>query len=98
MNLTCGRNPWKRACLEDSTYKAYSRNPRFLSTILPISQELDAILARIFERDAHKRIGIAELRQLIEDCPSFTTHPVPTVLPTPPPEKQQSPKGPNQTA
>ena len=92
VNLTCGRNPWKRACHEDSTYRAYARNPRFLSTILPISEELDAILGRIFERDPRKRIGIRELRDLILGCQAFTTRPPVTGLSTPPPEKQYVPQ------
>ena len=73
VNLTCGRNPWKRACMEDSTYRAYTRDPTFLSSILPISSQLETILGRIFERDPHKRTGLAELRQMIMDCPSFTS-------------------------
>jgi len=73
VNLTCGRNPWKRASMDDSTFRAYRTNSKFLSSILPLSSELDAILARIFECDARKRIGIPELRSLILTCPRFTT-------------------------
>ena len=94
MNLSCGRNPWKRACLEDSTYRAFSRNPRFLSSILPISEDLNLILGRIFERDPRRRIGIRELRDLIVRCPTFTTRPVNTGLQTPPPEKECMPQAP----
>ncbi|KAL9630308.1 MAG: hypothetical protein Q9164_006486, partial [Protoblastenia rupestris] len=91
VNLTCGRNPWKRACPEDSTYRAYSRNPKFLSSILPISSELDAILGRIFERDPAKRIEIPELRKLIHRCSAFTTRPF-GGLSTPPSEPEQVPQ------
>lgn len=73
MNLTCGRNPWKRASVEDSTFKAYLKNPKFLSSILPLSPELDSILRRIFECDPRRRIGIPELRNLILKCSRFTT-------------------------
>lgn len=72
VNLTCGRNPWKRASTEDATFRAYLRNPAFLSSILPLSPELDGILRRIFERDPLKRITIPELRDLILRCPRFT--------------------------
>ena len=89
MNLTCGRNPWKRACMEDSTFRAYRNNPRFLSSILPLSSELDFILSRIFETDPRKRISIPELRSLILGCSRFTTTSTGTRLPTPPPEQQQ---------
>ena len=85
VNLTCGRNPWKRASIEDSTFRAYLRNPRFLSSILPLSPELDAILRRIFECDPRRRISIPELRDLIVRCPQFTSRTA-SAPPTPPPE------------
>lgn len=75
VNLTCGRNPWKRASMEDSTFRAYTKNPKFLSSILPLTPELDSILQRIFECDPRKRIQIPELRELIRRCPRFTTQP-----------------------
>ena len=87
VNLTCGRNPWKRASIEDSTFRAYLKNPKFLSSILPLSPELDAILRRIFECDPRRRISILELRELVVRCPRFTTHAAP---PTPPAEETTS--------
>ncbi|KAF2747361.1 Pkinase-domain-containing protein [Sporormia fimetaria CBS 119925] len=85
VNLTCGRNPWKRASLEDSTFRAYMKDPEFLSTILPISPELDSILRRVFEFDPTKRITVPELRELIARCPRFTANqsPMSTPLPSP---------------
>ncbi|KAI9877983.1 MAG: hypothetical protein M1830_002282 [Pleopsidium flavum] len=82
VNLTCGRNPWKRASAEDSTFRAYLKDSKFLKSILPLSTELDAILRRIFECDPQKRITIPELRGLILRCPRFTTRP--SVLPPSP--------------
>lgn len=76
VNLTCGRNPWKRASMEDSTFRAYLKDPFFLKSILPLSTEMVCILSRIFECDPRKRITIAELRQLIVDCPRFTENPM----------------------
>lgn len=73
VNLTCGRNPWKRASAEDSTFRAYLKDSKFLKSILPLSSELDAILRRVFECDPLKRITIPQLRNLIIRCPSFTT-------------------------
>lgn len=85
VNLTCGRNPWKRASIEDSTFRAYLKDPFFLKSILPLSDELVCILSRIFECDPMKRITIPELRQLILDCPQFTLNPVtPWVAPSGP--------------
>ncbi|KZF19786.1 serine/threonine protein kinase, partial [Xylona heveae TC161] len=65
VNLTCGRNPWKRASTEDSTFRAFLKDSKFLRSILPLSAELDNILRRIFECDPQKRITIPELRELI---------------------------------
>ncbi|ERS97014.1 RAN protein kinase [Sporothrix schenckii ATCC 58251] len=75
VNLTCGRNPWKQASTDDSTYRAYARNPRFLKTILPLSDELDDILARIFAINPDQRITLPELKQRILACPRFTVSP-----------------------
>lgn len=75
VNLTCGRNPWKQASIDDSTYRAYARNPRFLKTILPLSDELDDILARIFAINPDQRITLPELKQRILACPRFTVSP-----------------------
>ncbi|KAL4885079.1 kinase-like domain-containing protein [Aspergillus karnatakaensis] len=76
VNLTCGRNPWKRASIEDSTFRAYLKDPFFLKSILPLSNDLVCILSRIFEVDPSKRITIPELRQIIMDCPRFTLNPM----------------------
>ncbi|KAF2872116.1 negative regulator of sexual conjugation and meiosis [Massariosphaeria phaeospora] len=86
VNLTCGRNPWKRASSEDSTFRAYMKDPKFLRSILPVSMELDSILKRIFEFNPARRITIAELRDLIIRCPRFTAtkSAAPTPLPSPP--------------
>ena len=86
VNLTCGRNPWKKASVEDPTFRAYLKNPEFLGSILPLSGELGAILRRIFECDPRRRISIAELRELVVRCPTFTTHTTASP-PTPPPEE-----------
>ena len=88
VNLTCGRNPWKRASMDDSTFRAYRNNPRFLSSILPLSLELDFILSRIFEHDPIRRIRIPELRDLILRCKSFTTRSNRPPNPTRPSESQ----------
>ncbi|KAF2086777.1 kinase-like protein [Saccharata proteae CBS 121410] len=89
VNLTCGRNPWKKASLEDSTFRAFIKDPNFLGSILPISAELDTILRRIFDPNPATRITIPELRDMIQFCPRFTrpaNTPVytPAPLPSPP--------------
>ncbi|CAK7267791.1 Serine/threonine protein kinase [Sporothrix epigloea] len=75
VNLTCGRNPWKQAAVDDSTYRAYVQNPKFLKTILPLSDELDDILSRIFASNPDQRITLPELKRRILACPRFTVSP-----------------------
>ncbi|KAH8592522.1 kinase-like domain-containing protein [Bisporella sp. PMI_857] len=72
VNLTCGRNPWKEASTQDSTYRAFTKNPNFLKTILPLSDELNNILGMIFERNPENRITIGELKARILACRSFS--------------------------
>ena len=83
VNLTCGRNPWKQASLNDSTYRAYTRSQGFLKTILPVSDELNDILGRVFTRNPDQRITLPELRARILACSRFTEQPA-AMLPTPP--------------
>ncbi|QDS75270.1 hypothetical protein FKW77_000912 [Venturia effusa] len=84
VNLTCGRNPWKRACYEDSTFRAYMKDRDFLKSILPLTSELNAILSRIFEVDPSKRVTIPELREMILSCGRLTTlSPAPQVYSPP---------------
>jgi len=73
VNLTCGRNPWKRASHTDSTFRAFLKDPNFLRSILPLSPELDSVLRRVFEINPAKRITIPELRYRILACHRLTT-------------------------
>ncbi|UNI23920.1 Serine/threonine protein kinase [Purpureocillium takamizusanense] len=85
VNLTCGRNPWKQASFQDSTYRAYARSRDFLKTILPLTDELNDILARIFNPMPEFRITLSELRSRIMACHHFTIPPMGAMpLPTPP--------------
>ena len=83
VNLTCGRNPWKQASFQDSTYRAYAGSKDFLKTILPLSDELNDILGRIFEPIPEQRITLPELRSMIMSCSMFTVPPM-SAVPTPP--------------
>jgi serine/threonine protein kinase len=85
VNLTCGRNPWKRATVEDSTFRAYLRDRNFLQSILPISDSLNRILQRIFEVNPKQRIGLNDLRHLIRSCPQLSQDPMDASLPPTPP-------------
>jgi len=91
VNLTCGRNPWKQASFEDSTYRAFTRQPDFLKTILPVSDELNDILGRIFTRNPDHRITLPELRARIIACSSFTQQAAAAPLATPPASPEHMP-------
>ncbi|KAJ9151093.1 Pkinase-domain-containing protein [Coniochaeta hoffmannii] len=90
VNLTCGRNPWKQASFEDHTFRAFSRSPDFLKTILPITDELNEILGRIFVRNPDERITLPELRARILACSRFTEQPAAMPLVTPPASPEQT--------
>lgn len=89
VNLTCGRNPWKQASVQDSTYRAYVRSPGFLKTILPLSDELNDILGHIFHPNPEMRITMPELRSRIMACSRFT---VPTPAASPEPVEEPMPE------
>jgi serine/threonine protein kinase len=84
VNLTCGRNPWKQASFQDSTYRAYARSSDFLKTILPLSDELNEVLGCIFNPNPEQRITLPELRKKVLACSRFTVPVMPIALPTPP--------------
>lgn len=93
VNLSCGRNPWKQASYQDSTYRAYASSQDFLKTILPLSDELNDILGRIFNPNPEQRITLPELRNRIMACSRFTVPPMSTIAPpTPPASPDHLPK------
>ncbi|KAJ7485292.1 kinase-like domain-containing protein [Mycena latifolia] len=72
LNLTTGRNPWKAATPSDSTFRAYLHSPaEFLTTVLPISAELNAVLVRMLEIDWRHRMTIPQLRVALEGVKDF---------------------------
>lgn len=83
VNLTCGRNPWKKASSEDTTFRAFLKDANFLQSILPLSSDLNLILRRVFECDPQKRISLQELRDLIIACPRLTMPPYTEYPPSP---------------
>lgn len=73
LNLIFGRNPWKKASLvEDPAYRDYSSNPETLRAVLPVSHELNLIMAQIFHPNPYRRIKIPALKILINKCDRLT--------------------------
>lgn len=79
INLVSGRNPWKKANMQDAAFASFVKQPRkfFRTTLAGISKSLDRILIRIFCLDPAKRITLFELRSMILSCRSFTTTGIP---------------------
>ncbi|CCH60776.1 hypothetical protein TBLA_0D02730 [Henningerozyma blattae CBS 6284] len=71
INLTCVRNPWLQADSQaDHTFRCYTRDSSVLSRILPISPQLNSLLADILSLNPDKRPSLSELiyRVLHIDC------------------------------
>lgn len=71
INFVCGRNPWKQATPSDESFREYLRNPDFLKTILPISEETNALLKRVFALRPEARCTVSELRRMVQTIPRF---------------------------
>jgi len=52
--------------------RLFTRNRKFLKSILPLSDELNGILGMIFERNPEDRITVGELKRRIFECSHFT--------------------------
>ncbi|WVR09122.1 hypothetical protein IAU60_006184 [Kwoniella sp. DSM 27419] len=72
VNLSCGRNPWRQACPNDETFRAYVHNPDFLRTILPISRATNRILKGLFALEPRDRTPLHILREQILRVDTFT--------------------------
>lgn len=73
--------------MDDSTFRAFMKDRSFLQSILPITDDFNEILQRIFDVNPYRRIGLEELRNMIFHCPRFTTQESsnPTSAPATPP-------------
>lgn len=60
------------------------RDQNFLQSILPISDDLNRILKRIFEVDPRRRVTLDVLRNMIVFCPQLVQDPMDSLPPTPP--------------
>ncbi|KAF5344100.1 hypothetical protein D9758_008853 [Tetrapyrgos nigripes] len=70
-NMLTGRNPWRLAVPVDPCFNAFRNNRDFLRTVLPISEEANAILKRIFHFYPNSRIHIRDLKQEISAAQTF---------------------------
>lgn len=73
VNLACGRNPWRQACADDDTFRAYLEDPTILEAILPLSSSASSILALLFAQDPATRLTLEELRAMVIRTRTYTT-------------------------
>ncbi|KAJ1982529.1 Serine/threonine protein kinase [Dimargaris xerosporica] len=71
VNLASGRNPWNQAILSDPIFRAFVNNPDFLSHALPITDQFNHIIKRVFCLDPKQRCTLSELRRMVKNCQHF---------------------------
>jgi len=72
LNLLTGRIPWKSASLNDPTFYTYLQDPtRFLPTVLPISDEVNALLVHVLDVDWRRRLTVTEMKECVKRIDNF---------------------------
>ncbi|KAF8865367.1 kinase-like protein [Acephala macrosclerotiorum] len=72
VNMITKRVPWSIASIADEEYKEYRDGvPLNSDSLLPLSDEIQAILNMIFEEDPEKRPEISGLLELVDGCSRF---------------------------
>ncbi|CAK9438542.1 uncharacterized protein LODBEIA_P27660 [Lodderomyces beijingensis] len=75
INITCSRNPWPIASITDNNdvFKNYilNQNKSILSSILPISQQFNSLLNKIFQLNPNNRIDLVKLYEETIRCDFF---------------------------
>ena len=72
LNLLTGRNPWRSAPLSDPTFYVCLQDPaRFLPTVLPISDEVNALLIRVLDVDWRRRLAVTEMKESVKRIDDF---------------------------
>ncbi|KAI3404924.1 SKS1 [Candida oxycetoniae] len=76
INITCSRNPWPIASITESHNDVFNnyilnQNKTILSSILPISQQFNNLLNKIFQLNPNNRIDLNKLYKEIIRCDFF---------------------------
>ncbi|CAI8507466.1 unnamed protein product [Pichia kudriavzevii] len=72
INLISIRNPWLKASLHDTTFKAFVQNPKILMKILPISEEVFHILLKYLALNPWDRGNLFDFRSDVLHCRKLT--------------------------
>ncbi|KAG9017119.1 hypothetical protein FRB90_001682 [Tulasnella sp. 427] len=72
VNLSCARNPWFKAEPNEATFAAYCSNNDYLRYILPITNDLNNVLKRVFRLDPTQRITLTDFIDEVRRIRRFT--------------------------
>ncbi|KAH9482564.1 Negative regulator of sexual conjugation and meiosis [Psilocybe cubensis] len=70
-NMITGRNPWRYATSDDECFSAFIHDNNFLRRVLPISEEINTLLKKIFTMNPLSRISLPALRAEILQIKEF---------------------------
>ena len=72
LSILTGRHPWKSASHSDPTFCAYLQDPtHFFPMILPISDDVNALLVRVLEADWRRRPTVTEMKEQVKRIDNF---------------------------
>ena len=71
INMITKRAPWKSAVKTDACFSAFLQDEDYFLRVLPISEDINKLLARIFALDPVKRISLSEMRTQVMAIDSF---------------------------
>lgn len=72
INLVSIRNPWLKASLNDTTFRAFAKDPAVLLKILPISKDLFKVICHYLKINPWERGNLFEMRHEILACAKLT--------------------------
>ncbi|PVU99964.1 hypothetical protein BB559_000212 [Furculomyces boomerangus] len=75
INLIFGRNPWKTATMSDPTFKEFTKNPKILLYLFPLSKTGYNICISMLQLDPSKRASASTIHKLVSNATDFFSKP-----------------------